>query len=65
MFGGTTPGGTDYYAKDAATGNAYVVAGSIVRDLTNADQRLVEHELHGCEDDAAEAGEDHRGLFEP
>jgi hypothetical protein len=50
VFGGTTPGGTDYYAKDKATGNAYVVSGSIVRDLTSADQRLVERKLHGWED---------------
>jgi len=53
IFGGTTPGGSDYYAKDAATGNGYVVLGSIVRDLTNADQRLVERRLHGFEDSAA------------
>ena len=52
LFGGETPGGSDYYAKDAATGNAYVVSGSIVRDLTSADQRLVEHKLHGWEDSA-------------
>jgi len=52
IFGGTTPGGSDYYAKDADTGNAYVVSGSIVRDLTNADQRLVEHKLHAWEDTA-------------
>jgi hypothetical protein len=50
VFGGTTPGGTDYYAKDAATGNAYVVAGSVVRDLTSADQRLVERKLHAWEE---------------
>jgi len=52
IFGGTTPGGSDYYAKDLATGNAYVVTGSVVRDLTNADQRLVERRLHGFEDAA-------------
>jgi len=50
VFGGTTPGGTDYYAKDAATGNAYVVSGSMFRDFTNADTRLVEHKLHSFED---------------
>ena len=52
VFGGTTPGGSDYYAKDATTGNAYVVNGSIVRDLTNADQRLVERRLHAFEETA-------------
>jgi hypothetical protein len=50
VFGGTTPGGTDYYAKDSATGNAYVVSGTMFRDFTNADTRLVEHKLHGFED---------------
>ena len=52
LIGGTTPGGTDYYVKDGGNGNAYVVAGSIVRDLMNADQRLVEHKMHGFEDAA-------------
>jgi len=50
LIGGTTPGGSDYYVKDGATGNAYVVAGTIVRDLMNADTRLVEHKMHGFED---------------
>jgi hypothetical protein len=53
LFGGTTPGGSDYYVKDLGSGTAYVVAGSILRDFTNADQRLVEHKLHGFEDTAA------------
>jgi hypothetical protein len=50
IFGGSTPGGTDYYAKDATTGAMYVVSGSILRDLTSADQRLVERRLHAFED---------------
>jgi hypothetical protein len=54
VFGGPTPGGSDYYVKDAATGNGYVVAGSIYRDLTSADQKLVEHNLHGFESSAVE-----------
>jgi hypothetical protein len=52
VFGGTTPGGSDYYVTDPATGDAYVVAGSIFRDLTSADQRLLERNLHGFEDSA-------------
>ncbi|HVU05173.1 MAG TPA: DUF4340 domain-containing protein [Polyangiaceae bacterium] len=52
VFGSTTPGGTDYYARDLATGNAYVVSGSIFRDFTNADARLVEHRMHAFEDSA-------------
>ncbi len=53
IFGGETPGGSDYYAKDEATGDAYVISGAIVRDLTNADQRLVEHKLHAWDDSDA------------
>jgi hypothetical protein len=54
VFGASTPGGSDYYVKDAATGDAYVVAGSIYRDLSSADSRLVEHNLHGFESSAVE-----------
>jgi hypothetical protein len=50
VFGGSTPGGSDHYARDPVTGNAYVVPGTILRDLTSADQRLVERDLHGFED---------------
>jgi hypothetical protein len=50
VFGGTTPGGSDYYAKDVKSGNAYVVSGGIFRDLTSADQRLIEHKLHAFEE---------------
>lgn len=50
VFGGTTPGGSDYYVTDPTSGNAYVVSGSIFRDLTSADQRLLERNLHGFED---------------
>lgn len=52
VFGGTTPGGSDYYVTDPTSGDAYVVAGSIFRDLTSADQRLLERNLHGFEDSA-------------
>jgi hypothetical protein len=41
------------FGFDKEEGNGYVVLGSIVRDLTNADQRLVERRLHGFEDSAA------------
>jgi hypothetical protein len=50
VFGGTTPGGSDYYVKDASSGNAYVVSGTILRDLTSADQRLLERNLHAFEE---------------
>lgn len=45
-IGGTTPGGGDRYARDAATGKVYVIAGEVVRDFEWADSRLIERELH-------------------
>lgn len=45
-IGGTTPGGGDRYARDAATQKVYVVAGEVVRDFEWADSRLIERELH-------------------
>ena len=36
-FGEKTPGGTDRYVRDTATGEAYVIAGLIGNDLTAAD----------------------------
>jgi hypothetical protein len=54
VFGGPTPGGSDYYVKDPASGNGYVIAGSIYRDLNSADQKLVEHNLHGFESSTVE-----------
>jgi hypothetical protein len=53
VFGGATPGGSDYYAKDPQSGEAYVVAGSILRDLTSADTRLLERNLHQWPDTEA------------
>jgi hypothetical protein len=50
VFGGTTPGGSDHYVRDPATGRAYVVPGAILRDLTSADQRLVERDLHAFDE---------------
>lgn len=52
VFGASTPGGTDRYARDMGDGNAYVVSGTILRDLMSADQRLLEHKLHAWEDSA-------------
>lgn len=53
IFGGPTPGATDRYATDQGTGNAYVISGNILRDLTNADQRLTDHRMHSWEDATA------------
>jgi hypothetical protein len=45
-FGEKTPGGSDRYVRDTATGEAYVIAGLIGNDLTAADNRLIEREFH-------------------
>lgn len=45
-FGEKTPGGSDRYARDVATGEAYVIPGLIANDLTAADNRLIEREFH-------------------
>lgn len=45
-FGDKTPGGSDRYARDTATGEAYVIPGLIANDLTAADNRLIEREFH-------------------
>jgi uncharacterized protein DUF4340 len=50
LLGDKTPGGNDRYVKSPDSGEAYVIAGSIVDDLTSAESRLVEREFHGWED---------------
>jgi hypothetical protein len=49
VVGGTTPGGGDRYARDPDSGTLYAVGGDIVRNLTHAEQRLFERDLHGFE----------------
>lgn len=46
VVGGPTPGGSDRYVRDPASGEVYVIKGDVVRDLDAADARLVERELH-------------------
>lgn len=46
VVGGPTPGGSDRYVRDPASGEVYVIKGDVVRDLEAADARLVERELH-------------------
>ncbi len=50
LVGGPTPGGSDRYARDPASGEVYVIKGDIVRDLDAADARLVERDLHEWKD---------------
>jgi hypothetical protein len=50
-FGEKTPGGSDRYVRDTATGEAYVITGLIANDLASADNRLIEREFHDFGDD--------------
>lgn len=53
LFVGTaTPGGSDCYARDAASGEVYVLKGESVRNLEGADTLLLEHDLHEWKDAA-------------
>ncbi len=49
VVGGSTPGGGDRYARDANAGTLYAISGDIVRNLTHAEQRLFERDLHAFE----------------
>jgi hypothetical protein len=51
QLGEKTPGGSDRYVRDTATGEAYVISGTIANDLTSADNRLIEREFHNFGDD--------------
>src|SRR6185436_10847706 len=43
---GSTPGGSDRYARDPEKGTVYVISGDVARSLTSADSRLVERDFH-------------------
>jgi hypothetical protein len=45
-IGSATPGGGDRYAKDASSGEVYVLKGEPIRNLESADSLLLEHDLH-------------------
>lgn len=55
-IGGSTPGGSDRYARDPSTSNVYVVAGEVVRDFEWAESRLLERELHAWKDAEIQSG---------
>jgi len=48
--GGGTSGGGDRYARDDSTGELYAIEGDIIRDLEQADLKLVERDLHEWKD---------------
>jgi hypothetical protein len=51
-LGGSTPGSSDVYVR-TPDGEAYVIDGSIARDIKNADARLMQRSLREWEKDAA------------
>lgn len=52
VVGGKTPGGSDVYVRDPESGQAYVVGGSVIRDLESADSSLMQRQLTEFESDA-------------
>jgi hypothetical protein len=46
VFGGTTPGGQERYAKELGTNVVYAVAGELLSNLAAAESRLLERDLH-------------------
>jgi hypothetical protein len=50
VFGGTTPGGNERYAKEVSTNTVYAVAGDIAQHMLGAESRLLERDLHGFEE---------------
>jgi hypothetical protein len=51
IVGGKTPGGSDSYVRDAESGQTYVIAGSVVRDIETADTSLLQRDLTEFEED--------------
>jgi hypothetical protein len=45
-LGERAPGGTDRYARNASSGEVYVLSGEAIGDLEGADLRLMERDLH-------------------
>jgi hypothetical protein len=67
-LGSTAPGGQDYYARQAETGEVFAIPAEIARSLMSADSRLLERDLHGWDDEEAtrvivSAGDARRELF--
>ena len=50
-IGAQTPGGSERYAKYAASGEIFAVEGDLIQTLTFADSRLPERELHSFQND--------------
>jgi hypothetical protein len=50
VLGSTTPGGSDRYVRDEATGEVYAVKGEPLRNLESAESLLLERDLHEWKD---------------
>jgi hypothetical protein len=46
IFGSTTPGGGDRYARDPASGEVYAIKGDVFRSLEGGESSLMERSLH-------------------
>jgi len=51
VIGGTTPGGSERYAKYQNNGEVFAIAGDIAQNLMFGDSRLPEKDLHGFKPD--------------
>ncbi len=51
IIGGTTPGGSERYAKYQTSGEVFAISGDIAQSLMFGDSRLPERELHGFKND--------------
>ncbi|MGC4088599.1 MAG: DUF4340 domain-containing protein [Polyangiaceae bacterium] len=50
-IGAQTPGGSERYAKYAASGEIFAIEGDLIQSLSFADSRLTERELHSFQSD--------------
>jgi len=51
VIGGTTPGGSERYARYQSSGEVFAISGDIAQSLMFGDSRLPERELHGFKND--------------
>jgi hypothetical protein len=51
VIGGSTPGGSERYAKYQNSGEVFAISGDIAQSLMFGDSRLPEHDLHGFKSD--------------
>lgn len=54
LIGGTTPGGSERYAKYQSSGEVFAISGDIAQSLMFGDSRLPEKDLHGFKNEEIE-----------